>query len=147
MRPRVLSVVAPRRAGQTHRLYTARGEEVVLLNSSVCKGALPAGVTHVVYHELNKKNGRLFVRDVAPVSARALVLLGGADVAVEHERCAVTVDKWVRLSSPAYVAVLLRELGRQLSTVLSRRFADPAASSTADSETVAAIVALLDGSI
>lgn len=70
------------------------------------------------------KTSRIFVRDATMVSPYALLLFGG-DIDVLHERGEITVDAWMYFKAPARVAVLVRELRRQLDGLLQRKFENP----------------------
>lgn len=67
------------------------------------------------------KTTRLFVRDSTMVSPYAILLFGG-DIAVQHKKGQMSVDNWVIFKAPARVAVLARELRRQLDGLLMRKF-------------------------
>lgn len=69
------------------------------------------------------KTSRTFVRDSTMVSPYAILLFGGK-ITIQHEKKQMTVDGWIVFKSPARVAVLARELRRQLDTLLLRKFED-----------------------
>ncbi len=70
------------------------------------------------------KTTRIFVRDSTMVSPYAILLFGGK-INVLHERGQITVDEWMYFKAPARVAVLVRELRRQLDGLLLRKFENP----------------------
>lgn len=70
------------------------------------------------------QTSRVFVRDSTMVSPYAILLFGG-DIEVRHAHEQLVVDKWVIFKSPARVAVLVRELRRNLDGMLMRKFDDP----------------------
>ncbi|CDF36697.1 similar to DEAH (Asp-Glu-Ala-Asp/His) box polypeptide 57 [Chondrus crispus] len=67
------------------------------------------------------KTSRLFVRDSSMVSPFAILLFGG-EINVQHKKGQMSVDNWVIFKAPAKVAVLARELRRQLDGLLMRKF-------------------------
>lgn len=69
------------------------------------------------------RTSRLFVRDSTMVSPFALLLFGG-DIVVRHERGDIVVDGWVIFKAQARVAVLAREVRRELDSVLLAKFQD-----------------------
>lgn len=69
------------------------------------------------------KTSKLFVRDSTMVSPYAILLFGG-EIAVQHKKGQMSVDSWVIFKAPARVAVLARELRRELDGLLMRKFED-----------------------
>lgn len=69
------------------------------------------------------RTSKLFIRDATMVSPFAILLFGG-DIAVQHRKGQMSVDRWVLFKAPARVAVLARELRRQLDGLLMRKFED-----------------------
>eukprot|EP00177_Eucheuma_denticulatum_P006762 GFKZ01012289.1.p1 GENE.GFKZ01012289.1~~GFKZ01012289.1.p1 ORF type:complete len:1366 (-),score=200.61 GFKZ01012289.1:915-5012(-) len=70
------------------------------------------------------KTSRLFIRDSTMVSPYAILLFGG-EIEVLHKKGQMSVDKWVIFKAPARVAVLARELRRELDRLLMAKFEDP----------------------
>lgn len=70
------------------------------------------------------KTSRVFVRDSTSVSPYAILLFGGK-IEVLHERGQITVDGWMYFKAPARVAVLVRELRRQMDELLQKKFENP----------------------
>lgn len=70
------------------------------------------------------QTSRVFVRDSTMVSAYAILLFGGG-IEVKHAQEQLAVDGWVIFKSPARVAVLVRELRRNLDALLQRKFEEP----------------------
>ncbi|PXF43282.1 putative ATP-dependent RNA helicase DHX57 [Gracilariopsis chorda] len=64
---------------------------------------------------------KLFIRDSTMVSPYAILLFGG-DIGVNHKNGQMSVDRWVVFKAPAQVAVLARELRRELDQLLLRKF-------------------------
>eukprot|EP00050_Salpingoeca_kvevrii_P019100 m.82484 g.82484 ORF g.82484 m.82484 type:complete len:1527 (+) comp8262_c0_seq2:687-5267(+) len=80
---------------------------------------------HLLYHE-KVQTSKVFIRECTMVAPYPLLLFGG-DVAVDHERQLVTVDKWLSFEAPARVAVLVNELRDALEEVLQHKIVDPRA--------------------
>lgn len=70
------------------------------------------------------RTSRLFIRDSTMVSPYAIMLFGG-EIGVQHKKGQMSVDDWVIFRAPARVAVLARELRRELDALLLRKFEDP----------------------
>lgn len=70
------------------------------------------------------KTSRLFIRDSTMVSPYAIMLFGG-EIEVQHKKGQMSVDSWVIFRAPARVAVLARELRRELDELLMRKFEYP----------------------
>jgi hypothetical protein len=70
------------------------------------------------------RTGRVYIRDSTMVSPMAILLFGG-DIQVRHAQEQLVVDGWVVFKSPARIAVLVRELRRNLDALLARKFEDP----------------------
>lgn len=69
------------------------------------------------------KTSKLYIRDTTMVSPYAILLFGG-EIAVHHQKGQLSVDKWVVFKAPARVAVLARELRRELDALLLKKFED-----------------------
>lgn len=70
------------------------------------------------------KTSRLFIRDSTMVSPYAIMLFGG-EIEVQHKKGQMSVDSWMIFRAPARVAVLARELRRELDGLLMRKFEYP----------------------
>lgn len=81
------------------------------------------------------KTSRLFVRDSTMVSPIAILLFGG-EIGVQHKKGQMSVDNWVIFKAPAKVAVLARELRRQLDGLLMRKFENADIDLAEESKTV-----------
>jgi ATP-dependent RNA helicase DHX57 len=79
------------------------------------------------------QTSRVFVRDSTMVSPYAILLFGG-DIDVRHAQEQLAVDGWVVFKSPARVAVLVRELRRNLDGLLLRKFRAPDLDVAADAQ-------------
>lgn len=64
---------------------------------------------------------KLFIRDSTMVSPYAILLFGG-EIGVNHKNGQMSVDRWVVFKAPAQIAVLARELRRELDQLLLRKF-------------------------
>jgi ATP-dependent RNA helicase DHX57 len=70
------------------------------------------------------RTSRVFIRDSTMVSPFAILLFGGG-IEVRHTDEQLVVDDWAVFKSPARVAVLVRELRRNLDGLLMRKFENP----------------------
>jgi ATP-dependent RNA helicase DHX57 len=96
----------------------------------------------LVYHS-KVQTSKLFVHDATIVTPYALLLFGGK-IGVDHQNTLVTVDDWIRFRAPNKIAVLIKELRRQLNTLLASKIATPSVELTpADSPVIAAVLRLL----
>eukprot|EP00178_Gracilaria_changii_P017569 TRINITY_DN500_c0_g1_i2.p1 TRINITY_DN500_c0_g1~~TRINITY_DN500_c0_g1_i2.p1 ORF type:complete len:1343 (-),score=190.46 TRINITY_DN500_c0_g1_i2:4236-8264(-) len=66
---------------------------------------------------------KMFIRDATMVSPYAILLFGG-EIGVSHQNGQMSVDRWVIFKAPAQIAVLARELRRELDHLLLRKFED-----------------------
>lgn len=69
------------------------------------------------------KTSKIFIRDSTLVSPYAILLFGG-NIEVNHEKEEMSVDEWIVFKSQARVAVMARELRRELDALLLRKFSD-----------------------
>jgi ATP-dependent RNA helicase DHX57 len=70
------------------------------------------------------RTSRVFIRDATMVSPLGILLFGGG-IEVRHTKEQLVVDDWAVFKSPARVAVLVRELRRNLDGLLIRKFENP----------------------
>lgn len=102
------------------RLRCKTGERVFLHPESVNFHEGNYNTRWLAYFQ-KVKTTKLFIRDSTMVSPYAILLFGG-EIDVQHKKGQMSVDKWVLFKSPARVAVLARELRRELDGLLSRKF-------------------------
>lgn len=135
--PNVIRVDLPeatfeRKAGGTvSKAFTSRelkmrsksGERVFLHPESINFDEGNYGSRWLAYFS-KVQTSRVFVRDATMVSPYAILLFGG-DIEVRHAHEQLVVDKWVIFKAPARVAVLVRELRRNLDGLLMRKFDNP----------------------
>lgn len=88
------------------------------------------------------KTSKVFLRDSTMVSPYAILLFGG-DIGVQHAKEEMSVDNWVVFKAQARIAVLARELRRELDTLLLRKFADSRMDLTTEGRAVTDAIILL----
>lgn len=104
------------------KLRSKTGERLFLHPESVNFHEGNYGTRWLAYNA-KVKTTKLYVRDSTMVSPYAILLFGG-EIEVQHKKGQMSVDGWVIFKAPARVAVLARELRRQLDTLLMRKFED-----------------------
>jgi len=116
------AVEAEGEAGKV-RLFDRERGRVFLHPSSVnfsC-GKFESG--WLVYSDI-VQTSKVFCRETSMVPVYAVLLFGG-DVSVHHEAGLVRVDDWATFKAPARIAVLVRELRREVAALLERKVEDP----------------------
>ena len=99
--------------------------------SLVSKQVLALKDRWIAYHS-KLRTGRLYVKEVTPVSPYSLILFAGNNmqddaagsgdvVEVKHGLNEAVVDGWIRFSVSAKTAVLLKELRKSLDRLLKRK--------------------------
>lgn len=109
-------------AGKT-KIITKGDGEVSLHPTSVVFGAPEFLSRFLVFHE-KVKTTKVYLRDASLISPYPLLLFGGK-ITVDHERQIATCDKWIRFRASARVAVLFKNLKKELDQVLMRKIAQP----------------------
>ena len=97
----------------------------------------------LLFHE-KVKTTKVYLRDATLVGAYPLLLFGGK-IKVDHARATATCDGWIRFRAAPRVAVLFKNLRKELDATLMRKIADPSLDVDADSAgLVRTIVELLE---
>ena len=97
----------------------------------------------LLFHE-KVKTTKVYLRDATLVGAYPLLLFGGK-VEVDHARAKASCDGWIRFRAAPRVAVLFKNLRRELDATLMRKIADPSLDVDAESAgLVRTIVELLE---
>ena len=97
----------------------------------------------LLFHE-KVKTTKVYLRDATLVGAYPLLLFGGK-VEVDHARAKATCDGWIKFRAAPRVAVLFKNLRRELDATLMRKIADPSLDVDAESAgLVRTIVELLE---
>ena len=101
-----------------------KGDGVVSLHpTSVVFGSPAFRARFLLFHE-KVKTTKVYLRDATLVGAYPLLLFGGK-IEVDHARAAATCDGWIRFRAAPRVAVLFKNLRKELDATLMRKIADP----------------------
>jgi ATP-dependent RNA helicase DHX57 len=119
---------------------TARNDRVFMHPSSTLFGAqsFPSGTIFVSYFE-KIATSKVFLRNVTPVNAYAMMMFGGP-IEVDTLGRGLLVDGWIRLRGWARIGVLVSRLRGMLDEVLARKVEDPGAASGKVGEEVVRVV-------
>ncbi|KAK1258481.1 putative pre-mRNA-splicing factor ATP-dependent RNA helicase [Acorus gramineus] len=85
---------------------------------------------------------KIFLRDTSIVSPYSILLFGGS-INVQHQTGLIIIDGWLKLTAPAQIAVLFKELRLTLHAVLKELISKPEMATTGENEVVRSIVHLL----
>ena len=97
----------------------------------------------LLFHE-KVKTTKVYLRDATLVGAYPLLLFGGK-IEVDHARAKASCDGWITFRAAPRVAVLFKNLRRELDATLMRKIADPSLDVDAESAgLVRTIVELLE---
>ncbi|KMZ65249.1 hypothetical protein ZOSMA_32G00330 [Zostera marina] len=88
------------------------------------------------------ETSKIFLRDITIVSPYSILLFGGS-ISVQHQAGIVTIDGWLKITAPAQIAVLFKELRATLDAVLKELIRKPEISTVVKNEVVQSIVQLL----
>ncbi|MED6199651.1 hypothetical protein PIB30_077897, partial [Stylosanthes scabra] len=88
------------------------------------------------------ETNRVFLRDTSVVSPYSILLFGGS-INVQHQTGLVTIDGWLKLSAPAQIAVLFKELRQTLHSFLKELIRKPEDALVLNNELINSIVTLL----
>ena len=121
-----------------------KGDGAVSLHpTSVVFGSPVFAKRFLLFHE-KVKTTKVYLRDATLVGAYPLLLFGGK-IKVDHARATATCDGWIRFRAAPRVAVLFKNLRKELDATLMRKIADPSLDVDADSAgLVRTIVELLE---
>ncbi|KAA8545478.1 hypothetical protein F0562_020262 [Nyssa sinensis] len=117
------------------------GKREVHIHPSSINGNLKAfQYPFLVFLEKVETN-KVFLRDTTVVSPYSILLFGGI-INIQHQTGIVAIDGWLKLTAPAQIAVLFKELRRTLDSVLKELIRNPQ-TATVDNEVVRSIIHLL----
>ena len=105
------------------KILTKGDGEVSLHPTSVVFGCEKFATRFLVFHE-KVKTTKVYLRDATLVTPYPLLLFGGK-IKVDHERQVATCDGWIRFRASARVAVLFKNLRKELDLVLMAKIAAP----------------------
>eukprot|EP00850_Spirogloea_muscicola_P006660 SM000032S12044 [mRNA] locus=s32:111779:119402:- [translate_table: standard] len=123
------------------RMYSKNDGRVFLHPSSVNFGVGHFESPWIVYSE-KVKTSKVYIRETSMVPAYGLLLFGGGDIGVRHERKLISLDGWMEFEAPARIAVLIRELRGRVASLLADKIGNPALD-ISSSPVIASLVRLL----
>ncbi|XP_020590261.1 DExH-box ATP-dependent RNA helicase DExH7, chloroplastic isoform X2 [Phalaenopsis equestris] len=88
------------------------------------------------------ETSKVFLRDTSIISPYSLLLFGGS-ISVQHQMGSIIIDNWMKLTAPAQIAVLFKQLRLTLDAVLKDFIRKPEMMSFSNNEVVKSIVHLL----
>ncbi|KAJ4966079.1 hypothetical protein NE237_017928 [Protea cynaroides] len=115
--------------------------EVQIHPSSINCNAKAFQYPFLVFLEKVETN-KVFLRDTSIVSPYSILLFGGS-INIQHQSGLVVIDGWLKLTAPAQIAVLFKELRSTLHSVLKELIRKPEAATVVDNEVVRSIIHLL----
>ncbi|XP_052191701.1 DExH-box ATP-dependent RNA helicase DExH7, chloroplastic-like [Diospyros lotus] len=121
-------------------LYDGK-REVYIHPSSLNSNLRTFQYPFVVFLEKVETN-KIFLRDTTIVSPYSILLFGGS-MSIQHQAGSVIIDGWIKLTAPAQIAVLFKELRLTLHSVLKELIRKPKMASVAHDEVVKSIAHLL----
>lgn len=88
------------------------------------------------------ETNKVFIRDTTVVSPYSILLFGGS-INIQHQSGIVIIDGWLKLTAPAQIAVLFKELRLTLHSILKKLIRRPETSIIVHDEVLKSIVRLL----
>ncbi|KAK8965822.1 hypothetical protein KSP40_PGU013396 [Platanthera guangdongensis] len=88
------------------------------------------------------ETSKVFLRGTSIISPYSLLLFGGS-ISVQHQMGVVVIDGWLKLTAPAQIAVLFKELRSALHAVLKDLIRKPEVMTVSSKEVVKTIIKLL----
>ncbi|XP_059648206.1 DExH-box ATP-dependent RNA helicase DExH7, chloroplastic isoform X1 [Cornus florida] len=88
------------------------------------------------------ETNKIFLRDTTIISPYSILLFGGS-INIQHQTGIITIDGWLKLTAPAQIAVLFKQLRLTLLSVLKELIRKPQTASVVDNEVVRSIIHLL----
>ncbi|KAK7292528.1 hypothetical protein RIF29_08310 [Crotalaria pallida] len=115
--------------------------EVHIHPSSVNSNSKAFQYPFLVFLEKVETN-KVFLRDTSVISPYSILLFGGS-IIVQHQCGVVMIDGWLKLSAPAQIAVLFKELRLTLHSILKELIRKPENSMALNNEIIKSIITLL----
>lgn len=105
-----------------HRFLLKSGERVFLHPKSLLFTEREYEYPYILYTE-KIQTSKMFVTDCTTTQPYPLLLFG--DVEVLHDQQVIVIDKWIKFSAPARIAVIMKEIRTQLNTLLQEKISQP----------------------
>ncbi|XP_061363539.1 DExH-box ATP-dependent RNA helicase DExH7, chloroplastic isoform X2 [Gastrolobium bilobum] len=115
--------------------------EVHIHPSSINSNSKAFQYPFLVYLEKVETN-KVFLRDTSVISPYSILLFGGS-INVQHQTGLVTIDGWLKLTAPAQIAVLFKELRLTLHSILKELIRKPENVIVLNNEIIKSIITLL----
>ncbi|KAI9107308.1 hypothetical protein K1719_021696 [Acacia pycnantha] len=115
--------------------------EVHIHPSSINSSSKAFQYPFLVFLEKVETN-RVFLRDTSIISPYPILLFGGS-INVQHQTGLVIIDGWLRLTAPAQIAVLFKELRLTLHSILKELIRKPEVGIALNNEILKSIINLL----
>ncbi|XP_027329494.1 DExH-box ATP-dependent RNA helicase DExH7, chloroplastic isoform X2 [Abrus precatorius] len=128
-------------ANSGHRVWFDGRREVHIHPSSINSNTKAFHYPFLVFLEKVETN-KIFLRDTSVISPYSILLFGGS-INVQHQSGLVTIDGWLKLSAPAQIAVLFKELRLALNSVLKELTRKPENAIVLNNEIIKSIITLL----
>ncbi|KAF9608520.1 hypothetical protein IFM89_009886 [Coptis chinensis] len=129
-----------RSAGKGNLNWYDRRTKVQIHPSSINCNLKAVQYPFLVYLE-KVETSSVFLRDTSVISPYSILLFGGS-INVLHQTGLLTIDGWIKLTAPAQIAVLFKELRLTLHSVLKELIKKPE-KATVENEVIRSIVHLL----
>ncbi|XP_019434912.1 PREDICTED: DExH-box ATP-dependent RNA helicase DExH7, chloroplastic [Lupinus angustifolius] len=129
-------------SGNTGRTVWFDGRrEVHIHPSSINSNSKAFQHPFLVFLEKVETN-KVFLRDTSVISPYSILLFGGS-INVQHQSGLITIDGWLKLTAPAQIAVLFKELRLTLHSILKELIRKPENAMVMNNEIIKSIIALL----
>ncbi|XP_006494370.2 DExH-box ATP-dependent RNA helicase DExH7, chloroplastic isoform X2 [Citrus sinensis] len=128
-------------AAKAHPVWYDGRREVHIHPSSINSQLKSFEHPFLVFLEKVETN-KVFLRDTTIVSPFSILLFGGS-INVQHQTGQVTIDGWLKVTAPAQIAVLFKELRLTLHSILRQMIRNPQNSTIANNEVVKSMIQLL----
>ncbi|KAI4298953.1 hypothetical protein L6164_032458 [Bauhinia variegata] len=115
--------------------------EVYIHPSSINSSTKAFQYPFLVFLEKVETN-KVFLRDTSIISPYSILLFGGS-INVQHQTGLVIIDGWLKLTAPAQIAVLFKELRSTLHSILKELTRKPENAIVLNNEVIKSIINLL----
>ncbi|KAK7363934.1 hypothetical protein VNO77_06099 [Canavalia gladiata] len=124
-----------------HTVWFDGRREVHIHPSSINSNSKAFQYPFLVFLEKVETN-KVFLRDTSIISPYSILLFGGA-INVQHQTGLITIDGWLKLTAPAQIAVLFKELRLALHSMLKELIRRPENAIVLNNEIIKSIITLL----
>ncbi|XP_047164207.1 DExH-box ATP-dependent RNA helicase DExH7, chloroplastic isoform X2 [Vigna umbellata] len=128
-------------ANSRHTVWFDGRREVHIHPSSINSNSKVFQYPFLVFLEKVETN-KVFLRDSTVISPYSILLFGGS-INVQHQTGQVIIDGWLKLTAPAQVAVLFKELRLALHSIMKELIRKPENATGLNNEIIKSIITLL----